>query len=43
MSVEGARTRSGVSFRRALPSEASAIAALVNSAYRGDSSRVGWT
>lgn len=31
------------SFRHALKSDASAIAVLVNSAYRGDSSRAGWT
>jgi len=30
-------------FRRAGPADAEAIAALVNSAYRGDSSRAGWT
>jgi N-acetylglutamate synthase-like GNAT family acetyltransferase len=32
-----------ISIRRALPAEAEAIAVLVNSAYRGDSSRAGWT
>jgi predicted N-acetyltransferase YhbS len=31
------------SFRRATADDATAIAALVNSAYRGDSSRAGWT
>lgn len=31
------------SFRHALKSDAAAIAVLVNSAYRGDSSRAGWT
>lgn len=30
-------------FRRALPADAAAVAALVNSAYRGDASRAGWT
>lgn len=30
-------------YRDACPEEAETIAALVNSAYRGDSSRVGWT
>ena len=30
-------------FRRALPADVPAIVALVNSAYRGDSSRAGWT
>jgi len=30
-------------FRRAITTDAEAIAALVNSAYRGDSSRAGWT
>ena len=30
-------------FRRATPADAAALAALVNSAYRGDSSRAGWT
>lgn len=30
-------------FRRAIAADAEAIAALVNSAYRGDSSRAGWT
>jgi len=30
-------------FRAADPSDAAALAALVNSAYRGDSSRAGWT
>lgn len=32
-----------VSFRKALPSEAEPIVALVNSAYRGESSKRGWT
>ncbi len=32
-----------LSFRLAVPADASLIAALVNSAYRGDSSRAGWT
>lgn len=32
-----------VSFRHAVKSDAAAIAVLVNSAYRGDSSRAGWT
>lgn len=32
-----------VSFRKALPSEVEPIVALVNSAYRGESSRQGWT
>lgn len=32
-----------ISFRCAVPAEAEAIALLVNSAYRGESSRVGWT
>lgn len=30
-------------FRTAVPSDAAALALLVNSAYRGDSSRAGWT
>lgn len=30
-------------FRQATPSDAEALATLVNSAYRGDSSKVGWT
>ncbi len=33
----------GLSLRAATPQDAQAIAALVNSAYRGDSSRAGWT
>ena len=32
-----------LAFRPATPADASLIAALVNSAYRGDSSRAGWT
>ena len=32
-----------ISFRVAVPTDAPLIAALVNSAYRGDSSRAGWT
>ena len=32
-----------LTFRRALAADAEAVAALVNSAYRGDSSRAGWT
>ncbi|MBC3881849.1 GNAT family N-acetyltransferase [Undibacterium sp. LX40W] len=32
-----------LSFRHALKGDAAAIAVLVNSAYRGDSSRAGWT
>lgn len=32
-----------LSFRKALQSDVTAIVALVNSAYRGDSSRAGWT
>jgi ribosomal protein S18 acetylase RimI-like enzyme len=32
-----------ISFRRATAADADAIAALVNSAYRGESSRAGWT
>ncbi len=34
---------STVSYRSAIPADASLITALVNSAYRGDSSRAGWT
>jgi len=34
---------SQLSFRRAQPSDIAAIVALVNSAYRGESSRAGWT
>jgi len=34
---------SGPIFRLATPSDAAAIALLVNSAYRGDASRAGWT
>ena len=34
---------SDLSFRRACPSDVDAIVALVNSAYRGESSRAGWT
>ncbi|MBK9161162.1 MAG: GNAT family N-acetyltransferase [Nitrosomonadales bacterium] len=33
----------GTAFRRAAPADAADIVALVNSAYRGDSSRAGWT
>lgn len=36
-------TTDSVSFRFAKPGEARVIADLVNSAYRGDSSRAGWT
>ena len=32
-----------ISFRRAAPAEVEAIVTLVNSAYRGESSRAGWT
>ena len=32
-----------ISFRPAVPADLPAIASLVNSAYRGDSSRAGWT
>jgi ribosomal protein S18 acetylase RimI-like enzyme len=34
---------SHLSFRRAAPADVDAIVALVNSAYRGESSRAGWT
>jgi ribosomal protein S18 acetylase RimI-like enzyme len=34
---------SHLSFRRAAPADIGAIVALVNSAYRGESSRAGWT
>jgi len=34
---------SQLSFRRAAPADVDAIVALVNSAYRGESSRAGWT
>ncbi|HEV2607336.1 MAG TPA: GNAT family N-acetyltransferase [Xanthomonadaceae bacterium] len=34
---------SGLSFRAATPTDAGAIVPLVESAYRGDASRVGWT
>lgn len=34
---------SHLSFRRATPADVDAIVALVNSAYRGESSRAGWT
>lgn len=37
------RTEPALSFRPAAPSDVGAICALVNSAYRGDSSRRGWT
>jgi ribosomal protein S18 acetylase RimI-like enzyme len=36
-------TRADISFRRATSADVGAIVALVNSAYRGDSSRAGWT
>lgn len=32
-----------LNFRKALPQDSDAVSALVNSAYRGDSSKVGWT
>jgi hypothetical protein len=32
-----------LAFRYATPADAAAVTALVNSAYRGDSSRAGWT
>src|SRR5688572_12785540 len=32
-----------VTFRKAVPADAAFVADLVNSAYRGDSSRAGWT
>jgi GNAT superfamily N-acetyltransferase len=32
-----------ISFQRAVPGETEVISALVNSAYRGDTSRAGWT
>jgi GNAT superfamily N-acetyltransferase len=34
---------SGLSFRPATPADVPAVVALVNSAYRGESSRLGWT
>jgi len=36
-------TNSALLFRTATPSDLEALATLVNSAYRGDSSRAGWT
>ena len=37
------RAHDGITTRPATPSDAPALVALVNSAYRGDSSRAGWT
>ncbi|MCX7219870.1 N-acetyltransferase [Undibacterium sp.] len=41
--TESAHTPSTLSYRLAVADDAAAIARLVNSAYRGDSSRQGWT
>ncbi|MBI1175109.1 MAG: GNAT family N-acetyltransferase [Sideroxydans sp.] len=41
--MAGTQSSAAVAFRRATPADADAIVALVNSAYRGDSSRAGWT
>ncbi|MBU0620753.1 MAG: GNAT family N-acetyltransferase [Gammaproteobacteria bacterium] len=41
--MSNSATGTGLAFRRADVADADAIAALVNSAYRGDSSRAGWT
>src|SRR5262245_27016447 len=41
--AEAPLTSTGLPVRPATPADADAIVALVNSAYRGDSSRAGWT
>jgi ribosomal protein S18 acetylase RimI-like enzyme len=41
--VTASDTRQEFGFRFATPADADALVALVNSAYRGDSSRTGWT
>ena len=43
MKAESSTITPPLSFRKALAEEADFIAGLINSAYRGDSSRVGWT
>jgi ribosomal protein S18 acetylase RimI-like enzyme len=41
--LEGAMAAESLTFRRAIASDVSAIVSLVESAYRGDTSRTGWT